>query len=323
MRIYVIIAMRKVLVLCLLICLLMPNILASVNKEDIEKSYGINTGDILKSSYKEIEIELTKEGISYREITNLFISKGEGYLLFLLPEGKDYDKLDLYDLKTPNKERLIELEDITKIDNCEGYYTVKKTNDTWSILVCPNIVYNEVQIEIDSLLYNDNSGCSVGCYKMIFPEINAGIKEYITEDFRVVFRLLLDDTFYLGEDGEGTNFKGNCSSLNLTEHKLYNGIICEGKPDISIGIIFTNLSITAKDKNWVQYEKERKDRKLDLGITLILGIVIVFFITLFSKILADFGEKIYARDKLWKKILFWGCLLIVLSCIIALLIIFI
>jgi hypothetical protein len=199
--------MKKLVIFILFVILLISPVLASITDKDIEDSYHIKTTEILKTSYKEIELKLLKEGISYKEISNVFVPEGDGYILFLLPEGKDFDRLELFDLKTKDKERLIEYDDITRIDKCENFYSIKKINDTWTMLVCPTVRYNEVQIEIDSLLYHEDCGCEYGHYYMPPLEINAGIKKYLTNDFEVKFRLLMDDSFYFDE---GLNFEGDC-----------------------------------------------------------------------------------------------------------------
>ena len=294
--------MRKLLMFIILAIILVSSVLASVTHEDIESSYNIKTTDMLKTSYKEIELKLLKEGISYNEISNVFVPEGEGYILFLLPEGKDFDKLELYDLKTKDKDRFIEFDDITKIDNCKNHYTVKKINDTWTILVCPIPRYNEVQIKIESLLYHEDCGCPYGHYYMPPLEINAGIKEYLKEDFEVKFRLLINEEFYLDE---GLNFIGDCSNLGLNERQVYNGVICEGKPNINEAIVFTNMTLNARDRELVYKEQEIKKERENLLIVLFIGIVVAFFISLYRDILKKCGTNLYNNEKRWKRLLFW------------------
>lgn len=298
--------MKKISLIIFIILLGVYPVLASLDKEDIESSYNIKTTDILKMSYKEIEIKMMKEGISYKEISNVFIPRGRGYVLFLLPEGKDYDRLEVYDLKTTNKERLVEYNDITQMTSCRNYYTTKKINNTWTILVCPDTKNNEVEIEIDSILYHEDCGCSLGIYYMQFPELNAGIKEYLKEDFKVKFKLLIDDMFYLDE---GINFTGGCLVSGLKEHKVYNGVICEGYPNITQALIFDNITLSSRDKESVyrekQTQKEKEDQNFTISLTLITGVIIVFFIAFYQKGLTQFGSNVYKRDKPWKKFLFW------------------
>ena len=245
----------------LIAILLISPVLASITYTNVEDSYHIKTTDILKTSYKEIELKLLKEGISYKEVSNVFVPEGDGYILFLLPEGKDFDKLELFDLKSKDKERLVEFDDVTKIEKCENLYSVKKINDTWTFLVCPKVRNNEVQIEIDSLLYHEECNCPYGHYYMPPLEINAGIKKYLTNDFEVKFRLLMDDVFYFDE---GLNFEGDCSSLGLTERKLYNGVVCEGTPQITEALLFTNMSLNARDKEFVYREQQIKKERENL-----------------------------------------------------------
>ena len=311
--------MKVSLMFTVMLSILIPPILASVTYESVEESYNIKTTDILKTSYKEIELKLLKEGLSYNEVSNVFIPEDGGYILFLLPEGKDFDKLDLYDLKTKDKDRLIEFDDITKIENCRSYYMTQKINDTWTILVCPKIENNEVQIKIESLLYHGDCGCSYGNYYIPPLEINAGIKKYLKENFEVKFRLLIDDLFYFDE---GLNFEGSCSNFGLNERIVYNGVICEGRPNISEALVFTNISLNAWDKEFVYRKQQIEKERENLLIVLLIGVVIAFFIVIYGDILKELGTNLYKNKKKWNGFLFWIHLLVTILGLIYLILVF-
>jgi len=238
---------KKGIILILFVLLFLQGVLASVSFEDLEKEWDVKEGGLIKVSSKQIEIRLMKDGTLYKEINNLILPEEKGFIIFLLPEGRSYYNLEIYDLKTRNKDRLVEYNDIKTINNCSDYYSIKKINDTYTILVCPDYKNKEIEIEIDTILYNDQipkeSKKQVD-YGIYFSQITAAFKETITRDFKMRFSISAEKDIWVDLDIRKTY----CSIPGMEERLGYNTFICEGYPKIEGQLVFDKVSIFGKDK---------------------------------------------------------------------------
>lgn len=280
--------MKRILSISILCLFLLNFISASVQNDELQRTWGIKEGDVLKSYYKEINISLFKDKISYEEVHKLLFSDNLGeYVLFLLPEGKNYSSIVLYDLK--GREDIILERDITKLNNCSNKYSVKRINDTETVLVCPNNNYDEVEIKISSLLYSQET--PIAClengfdYYLYFPEIYAVSERDTTKDFKIKFSLIADDSIkIIPNKYNGTNF---CSKAGLNFYSMTQGFVCEGSPKIdeNLTMFFNNISLAG-------INKEKEAGKSQFIYWLIGSVLVAFLIAMFQNQLSKIGDKI-------------------------------
>ncbi len=93
------------------------------------------------------------------------------------------------------------------------------------------------------------------------------------------------------------NFIGSCSDLELNERQLHNGVICEGKPNITQGLLFTNISISTTNKEFVYRKQLSKKEWRDRFWLILTGVILVLFISIFQ----DEIKFKSLKQGLWKK----------------------
>ena len=284
---------KKVILIFICILLLQPFVFSKENEEGAAL-FGVSKEGVLETLSQEIEITLMKNGISYKQIQRISFPYQEGFILFILPEGRDYNTLELYDLKTIHKERLIEYKDITKT-NCSNCYSIKNdSNNTWQILISPNYNQPEVEVEVDALLYPEKIP---SCYKnfdyyLNFPEIAVMDRRYAAKDFHIKFSLSVEDSMIINMNQSNVS-----CGLGLKKYPVYNGFICEGVPSFEETLIFGDVSIKAWDKEKMLKEEQRKKESSDWWWKVGFGTLVAFIIAIFRTPISSIGENIIKRIK--------------------------
>lgn len=298
--------MKKNLILFGLIFMLSLNLISSLTQQEIENFYGIHKADVLKTSEKSIEIKLLTDGISYKEKhTILFPNNEKGYVLFVLPQEihlNNIRKINLYDLKN-NDQSFIKYENITNLDNCSNFFMREEVNNTLTILACPDIKNQEIEIEIDILLFSQNIpfSCSSFDYYLNFQEIVVGVKEYISEDFKLYFRIDAEESILVSYPP-----KTNCEEKGMVKSNLLNGLECQGTFNPNNldkeFLVLNNIALWGENKEKIEKEIEKDTLIKGIFIGAILGLIIAIITSIFQEPLKELGNKIFKRKQKKRKI---------------------
>ena len=201
--------------------------------------------------------------------------------------------MGIYNLKSKNRERLIEYRDVSKLKNPENYYSVKKIKDVVSIFVVPPNFLDEIEIEINAILYNNvvKGSSKVDYLKIFNSEISAGPKEYLSDDFQVRFTIRVDESIYSNMDIANINSKVN----GLKVYRISNGYILAGQPQITKELTFGDITLSGKDKEKMLNEDLLRKEKKEWFWRIIIGICLVLAIAIFSDVLKELGNLIISN----------------------------
>lgn len=254
----------------------------------LKEQLGLSKQEILKSSYIKTDFELKKDGVLYSAKQEVTFPYGEGVIIFYLPEGMRYKSLEVYDLKTRDKDRLVRISNYSKLqDNCSGKYAINFIQNSSTIIVCPSIHDKEVEIGIEALLYNQEvpkEYKKTADYYFYFKDFVLPGKGYVTDNFEVDICVSADETEIL------INLKPediNCSKLKgFNPYFINNGACCGGHPKVEEQSLHFNIGITGKDRY-----KEELRTQINYGVIWVAIISII--VAMFQNVLSNAGKFIY------------------------------
>ncbi len=285
--------MKKLIAFYVIIILSLNIISALLTQEQFEKNYNLEKADILKISYKEIEIKLLKTEVYYSETYTIKTPDNEeSYIPFFLPENSRIMESKLKITNLINGEILYPRENIFITNDCLNKFMLDEVNKTPVIIVCPKIQDQEIRLKIEAYLYYPEipPSCSVEGYDYYinFPEALIGISDYFTEDARLELKVSTDPSIIM------TPPKINCEALGLNKHEIG----CEGSPNLNNSFMVLNVGLWGKDRDKLQQENEKNNSfwgLIEIIFTIlgiILSIIIAGLIALFPEELKNFGVKL-------------------------------
>ena len=268
---------------------------------DFSTAFDVHTTGSAPVYQRDIFLKLTKDGTIYEDTYYLEKDNVDALIGVNLPKDKEFVELKIIDLSQREQRNYIPTKDIRNVDQCEGYYQVEKSNNTYLLLICPFESELEKIIKVDAFLYNDEPcNCSVdkGLYFFTLNEFEVLPHQ---KDFRLKLSAMVDNNLYYNKSAQNIT----CGE-NSQVYYLGNGFVCDAvlnlQPNYTRQIDFTlggeDKELIAQrefqrqlDEQWTMTNKQLKAVWVGIFLSILIALFPEHFKKMGLKVINAFKSK--------------------------------